>query len=125
MKTAAARRRATFGRGRVAEAAALVALVLKGYRPLARRYSAAGGEVDLIMVRGDTVAFVEVKARRLMEDALVAITATKRRRFSRAAKAWLARNPWAAGRTWRADAVFVAPWRWPRHDEAAFEMEMS
>jgi len=77
------------------------------------------------VVRGDTVAFVEVKARGRMDDALVAITHTKRRRFSRAVRAWLTRNPWASDRTWRADAVFVAPWRWPRHYEAAFEMEMS
>jgi putative endonuclease len=125
VNAAAARRRATFTRGRIAEALALCALVLKGYRPLARRYSAAGGEVDLIMIRGDTVAFVEVKARGRLDDALMAITPTKRRRFSRAVRTWLSRNPWAADRTWRADAVFVAPWRWPRHYEAAFEMEMS
>jgi putative endonuclease len=124
VKAAAARRRATFRRGRRAEALALAALVLKGYRPLARRFAAAGGEVDLIVVRGATVAFVEVKARGQMDDALAAITPTKRRRFSRAVRAWLSRHPWAADRTWRADAVFVAPWRWPRHHEAAFEIEM-
>jgi putative endonuclease len=98
--------------------------MLKGYRPLARRYSAADGEIDLIVRRGGTIAFVEVKARGLMEDALVAITAAKRRRFSRTARAWLARNAWAAGLTWRADAVFVAPGCWPRHLTAVFEMEM-
>jgi putative endonuclease len=124
MRTALARRRATFSRGRYAEAAALLALAAKGYRPLARRYAAAGGEVDLIVTRGDTVAFVEVKARSLLDDARAAITTAKRRRFSRAARAWLSRNPWAAGKAWRADAVFVAPWHWPRHVEAAFEIEM-
>src|SRR5690606_21804958 len=99
-------------------------LLLKGYRPLARRYAAGGGEIDLIVMRGDTIAFVEVKARGLMDDALGAITATKRRRFSRAARAWLARNPWAATKTWRADAVFIAPRRLPRHVPAAFELEI-
>ena len=124
MKIAAARRRATYSRGRIAEAAALAALLLKGYRPLARRYSAAGGEIDLVMMRGDVIAFVEVKARLLVDDALSSITAAKRRRFSRAARAWLARNPWADTKTWRADAVFVTPWTWPRHLPAAFEIEM-
>jgi putative endonuclease len=124
VKTASERRRATFSRGRLAETAALVALVFKGYRLLARRYAAAGGEVDLIMARGDTIAFVEVKARGLMNDALVAITAQKRRRFSRAARAWLARHPHAAGKIWRADAVFVAPGRWPHHLANAFELEI-
>lgn len=124
MTRALARRRATFLRGHRAEILALLFLLLKGYRPLARRYAAAGGEIDLIMARGDTVAFVEVKARGLMDDALSAITATKRRRFSRAARAWLSRNPWAEGKTWRADAVFIATRRWPVHLEAAFELEI-
>jgi len=58
----AAQRHLAFARGKVAEAKALVALMLKGYRPLARRYAAVGGEIDLIMARGRTIAFVEVKA---------------------------------------------------------------
>jgi putative endonuclease len=124
MRTALERRRATYMRGHLAEHMALALLVLKGYRLLARRYSASGGEVDLIVKRGDTIAFVEVKAREAMDNALVAIGAQKRQRFSRAARAWLARNRWAAGKTLRADAVFIAPGRWPRHLPAAFEMEM-
>ena len=124
MKTALERRRATFLRGHRAEWMALLFLMAKGYRPLARRYAAAGGEIDLIVRRGGTVAFVEVKARGAMDDALSAITPAKRRRFSRAARAWLARNPWATSKTWRADAVFVAPRRWPQHIVSAFELEM-
>ncbi len=125
MTNALERRRATFLRGHRAERIALLFLLLKGYRPLARRYAAAGGEIDLIVMRGDTVAFIEVKARGAMDDALTAITATKRRRFSSAARAWLARHQWAATKTWRADAVFIAPRRFPRHLEAAFELEIS
>ncbi len=124
MKTALERRRATFLRGHRAEWIALLFLMAKGYRPLARRYAAAGGEIDLIVRRGGAVAFVEVKARAALEDALTAITTGKRRRFSRAARAWLAQHPGAAGLTWRADAVYVAPWSRPRHREAAFEIEM-
>ncbi len=122
MRSAADRRLAD-ARGHVAEAKALALLILKGYRPLARRFRAAGGEIDLIMARGATIAFIEVKARGDMDAALAAISAEKRVRFSRAARAWLARNPWAARRTLRADAVFVARGRWPRHLAAAFEIE--
>jgi putative endonuclease len=124
VRTAETRRRATYARGLSAETVALGLLMLKGYRPLARRFSAAGGEIDIIVRRGDAVAFVEVKARGVMDDALASIDATKRRRFSRAARAWLARHPWAVHKTLRADAVFVAPRRWPRHLVSAFELEM-
>jgi putative endonuclease len=123
MRTAA-ERHLSLARGHVAEAKALAALMLKGYRPLARRYSVQGGEIDLIVARGDTIVFVEVKARAQMELAVEAIGFQKRRRFSRAVRAWLSRNPWAMARTLRADAVLVAPRRWPRHVEGAFELEM-
>jgi putative endonuclease len=119
-----ARRRAADWRGHAAEATALALLLVKGYRPLARRFRASGGEIDLVVARGDTIAFVEVKSRASLDAAFVAIDAAKRRRFSRAVRAWLTRNPWAAGRTFRADAVFTAPGRFPRHLPAAFEIEM-
>ncbi|MBD2745354.1 YraN family protein [Microvirga sp. BT688] len=124
MKSALDRRQATFLRGHRAEWIALLFLISKGYRPLARRYAASGGEIDLIVMRGDTIAFVEVKARALMDDALSAITGRKRQRFSRAVRAWLSRNEWAADKTWRADAVFIAPKKWPQHIVSAFELEM-
>jgi putative endonuclease len=89
-----------------AEALAALVLVLKGYRIVARRYAAAGGEIDLIARRGDTVAFVEVKAARM----------------ARCVRHWLARNPWAAGLTLRCDAVFLAPRRLPRHVPAVLSL---
>ena len=124
MRTAAGRRVLTYLRGRGAERVALLWLLAKGYRPLARRYSAAGGEIDLIVRRGGTIAFVEVKARADMDAALTSIDATKRRRFSRAARAWLSRNPALAGMTFRADAVFIAPGALPRHIPEAFTLDL-
>lgn len=115
MKTAAGRRRFTFLRGIGAERAALLWLMAQGWRPLARRYAEAGGEIDLVMRRGGTIAFVEVKARSLMDVAATSIDEGKRRRMRRAVRAWQSRNPWANGLIFRADAVFVAPGSWPRH----------
>lgn len=124
MTSALDRRNRTHRRGLRAETLALLLLLAKGYRPLARRFSASGGEVDLIVARGDTVVFVEVKARASLDDAREAIGGVKRERFSRAVRAWLSRNPWAMSKTLRADAVFIAPRRWPRHLPAAFEIRM-
>jgi len=107
-----------------AEWLAALWLMLKGYRILARRYSAAGGEIDIVARRGDVVAFVEVKARPGLEEAAIAISEGKRRRMSQAARAWLTRNPWAIRATLRGDAVFVAPRRLPRHLPAAYILDM-
>ena len=124
MTRSLASRRAARGFGLRAEALALVVLILKGYRILARRYAAPGGEVDLIALRGDTVAFVEVKARLDLEAAHSAITEEKRRRISKAARFWLVRHRAGAGFVLRGDAVFVSPWRLPRHLENAFALDL-
>jgi putative endonuclease len=116
-------RRVAHGQGIIAERVAIIVLRLKFYSILARRYSIRGGEIDIVARRGDTIAFVEVKIRPSLDEARAAITPAKRRRLSRAASVWLAANPYAAGFTLRGDAVFVAPWRWPRHVRAAIELE--
>ena len=107
-----------------AEWAALALLTLTGYRVLARNFVAPGGEIDLIAQRGQTIAFIEVKARPQMDQALIAITEQKRRRIARAAQVWLRQNRWAVTYTLRGDAVFIAPRRLPRHLPAAFELDL-
>ena len=122
-RPAKARRRAHLF-GLRAESIAALLLRLKGYQVLERRFAAAGGEIDLVARRGATIAFVEVKARDDLDAAAAAINETKRRRISRAARVWLARNPWAAGLNLRGDAVFVAPGRLPRHIAAAYRLDL-
>ncbi|MBO0733233.1 MAG: YraN family protein [Methylocapsa sp.] len=117
------RRRANF-QGELAERLAALVLVLKGYRILARRYRAKGGEIDIIARRAGTVAFVEVKIRPTLDEARDSIAEVKRRRISRTARAWLASNPWAAALTWRGDAIFIAPWRLPHHEIAVIELDI-
>lgn len=117
------RRRATYRRGISGETLALVALMAKGYRPLDRRFAASGGEIDLVLRRGGTIAFVEVKARASLDSARLAIDARKRTRFSRAVRAWIAAHPRYAALTFRADAVFVGPRTWPEHVADAFPIE--
>lgn len=108
--------------GRRAEWIAAALLTVKGYRVLVRGFTVVGGEIDLVVRRGSTIAFVEVKARPGHDAALLAVTETKRRRISRAAAVWLTRNPWAASLDHRGDAVLVVPGRWPRHVADAFRV---
>lgn len=115
-------RRARHIGGLRAETLAALWLRCKFYRIVARRYRVRGGEIDIIATRGRTIAFVEVKARASLEEAMTSITDEKRRRVSRAASKWLSANPWAVNHVLRADAVFVAPRRLPLHMEAAMEL---
>ena len=118
------RRKRAYGLGHHAEWAAVALLSLKGYRILARRYTAPGGEIDLIARRRDTIAFVEVKARPTLDAAKTSITPEKVRRISRAAGHWLARQPWSARYNLRGDAVFIGGLRWPLHQQGAFELRL-
>ena len=118
----AARRRA-HREGHGAERAAVAYLYLKGYRVLARRYLVKGGEIDIVARRGNTIVFVEVKLRASLDLAASAITPTKRRRIARAVRVFVSRHH-AAHLTYRADAIYCAPWRWPLHVPAAFELDL-
>jgi putative endonuclease len=117
------RRRRAYRRGAAAEWFAAAYLLLKGYRLLARRYVAAGGEIDLIVRRGRLVAFVEVKARREIAEAETSLLGEKRRRINRAIRHWL-RGRHLPDMSCRADAIYLAPWRWPRHVPGAFEIDL-
>ena len=112
-------------RGRMAERFAAIALLLQGWRVVARRHRSRGGEVDLIARRGDLVALIEVKARRTMPEAVDAVSATAWRRIERAGDDWLARQRDAVRLSLRYDIVAVPtplrPWRWPVRIEGAWE----
>jgi len=110
--------------GRRSEWLAILWLAAKGYRLLARRFGGKGGEIDLIVKRGRTVAFVEVKARATIEEAMTAITPQKQRLVEARIRQWLAQNPWAMGHNLRADAIFLAPRRWPRHVPGLFDLAL-
>ena len=117
-------RRAAYVYGLRAETAATLWLQARLYKILARNFRAHGGEIDIVARRGRTIVFVEVKARGDLDNAAIAITPQKQRRFSQAVGRWLAGNPWAMAFTLRADAIFLAPGRLPRHLENAFELRV-
>ena len=118
---AADRRRRAHGKGHRGEWLAALALMLKGYRILARRFRTRLGEVDLIAKRGDVIAIVEVKARPSLAEAMEAITPTAQRRIEAAGDLWLARQPDHGRLSVRYDLVAVLPRRWPVHVENVFQ----
>ncbi len=98
------------GPGRAGEAAAESHLRSLGYRVLARNYRTGEGEVDIVALDGETLVFVEVKARRTSvlkfgrpEESL---TKTKQRRLVAAAQSYLAEQG-PADADWRIDLVAI------------------
>lgn len=115
------KRRRGFRKGHRGEAFAALALRLKGYRIVERRYRTRLGEIDLIARRGDLVAVVEVKARATIEAAMDAVGPFAQRRIEAAADLWLARQPDHDRLSLRFDLVAILPRRWPRHMPNAWQ----
>lgn len=101
--------------GRRAEWVAALLLMAKGYRILGMRLRTPQAEIDLAAVRGRVLAIVEVKQRRTLEEALLAVTPRQRERLRRAGRTLAAREGAKAPAVVRLDLVALAPGRWPRH----------
>ncbi len=99
-------------RGRTGEQVARAWLESRGMQCLNAGWRCRLGELDLVMRDGDTLVFVEVRARRAGSaiNAITSIDAHKQQRFVRAARAWLSRHP--------AEAVLPA-----RFDVIAFDAD--
>jgi putative endonuclease len=93
---------------------------LRGYRILATNARAGGNELDLVLRRGRTLVFCEVKEKRggrygAPEEM---VGEEKQRRVRRAAEAWLAAHPELEPCTVRFDVVAVGPRRVERLEDA-------
>jgi putative endonuclease len=77
--------------GRAGEDAALDAYLHRGYRLVARNWRCRLGELDLVLVRGDTLVFCEVKSRRgsAFGGGYEAVTWRKRAKVRTLAEAFL------------------------------------
>lgn len=117
----ATRRRAAERRGRLAEWLAAVLLVAKGYRILERRHRSRAGEIDLIAVRGRRLAFVEVKHRATLDEAIRSVGDDQSRRIETAAENWVWRHPRYREHEIGLDAIFLAPGSLPRHAPDALQ----
>lgn len=90
--------------GRRGEAAASSWYEASGYRILDRNWRCEHGELDLVVGRGATVVFVEVKARSSGRygSGFDAVGWAKQRRLRRLASAWLTEHRHRAAGTVRA-----------------------
>jgi len=77
--------------GRKAEAMAVRYLKKQGYKIIARNHRTRSGEIDIIAREGDTLVFVEVKARssERFGSAKAAVTPRKQRQVARVALGYL------------------------------------
>jgi putative endonuclease len=73
---------------------AVAELERRGYAVVARRYRTRHGEIDVVARDGETIVFVEVKAKESTEfgSGADAVTARKQRRVISMAVDYLARN---------------------------------
>jgi putative endonuclease len=80
--------------GKSGEDLAVEELERRKYEITARRYRTRHGEIDIVARDGDTVVFVEVKARATAEcgTAAEAVTRAKQRRLVRMAIEYIAHN---------------------------------
>jgi len=81
-------------RGLAGEERAIHYLLSRGWSVVAHRFRAGRAEIDLVVRRGDLVAFVEVKTRRgdAFGSPLEAVTGAKRRELVKAARVWVDRH---------------------------------
>jgi putative endonuclease len=80
--------------GKSGEDLAVGELERRGYAILARRYRARRGELDIVARDGQTIVFVEVKARdgRAFGAGVESVTPLKRRRIIDVAQEYLVRH---------------------------------
>lgn len=100
-------RRDTTHIGRRAERRAERLLRRHGLRTLARNYSRRSGEIDLVMLDGDVLAFVEVRYRSAgaWTSGLGSVDRGKRHRLARTAELYLEEHPEHRYRGIRFDVV--------------------
>lgn len=82
----------TRGRGRVGEDDAVAWLQARGYEIVERNATNKAGEIDVVARDGDTLCFIEVKARQTdrFGPAIEGVTPAKQRRLVRTARLYLA-----------------------------------
>ncbi|MGE6530916.1 YraN family protein [Pseudomonas sp. NPDC077382] len=96
--------------GKLAEDFTLRYLETRGLRPICRNWSCRSGELDLVMLDGDTVVFVEVRYRRhaAWGGALESVDLRKQQKLIKAAQLFLLKESRWAKHPCRFDVVAIS-----------------
>lgn len=113
------KKKQAYARGVFSEKMAALFLRAKGYKILAQRYRTPYGEIDLIAKKNNCLIFVEVKARKTLEDGLYSILPRQQERIIAAAEIWLAEKN-SEFEECRFDVVLLTPKGLPTHIKNAF-----
>jgi len=107
--------------GRLGERIACLYLMREGFDILARRHRGSAGEIDLIALEDDILAFIEVKTRASREfgDPWEFVDWQKQQRVRRTAEDFIARHDLFQF-TYRFDIVSVVSPGTPRQEVALF-----
>ena len=98
-------------RGEDYERRAAALLAGKGLRVLARNFRARAGEIDIIALEGETLVFVEVRARSnpAYASAAASVDLRKQRKLLATAQNFLKRHPGWRERPCRFDVIAFEP----------------
>ncbi|NQZ13878.1 MAG: YraN family protein [Alphaproteobacteria bacterium] len=113
----------TYDKGVWAEKYAATYLAAKGYKVLETRYKTSYGEIDLIIKKDNVIAFVEVKARRSIDEALQSITPKMKERIANTAQYYLSQNAEALKCDLRFDVIAIKPPLFLAHLDNAWHLD--
>ena len=111
----------------ISESIALLYLRCKGYRLLKKNFTVkngtGAGEIDLIMKKGKTLVFVEVKKRKTYLKAAEAIDMNNQLRLVKSSAVFLKKYPNLQNLNIRYDAIlFKDKSCWPKHLKDAWRV---
>lgn len=115
-------KKASWKKGLWAEYLCMWILRLKGHHILAHRYKTKVGEIDIVARKGNTLLFIEIKARPTLETGLTCITGKQRQRIQHAAEIFLSRNRKKDFNQIRFDVMVAVPWQFPYHLKDAWRI---
>jgi len=115
MKQTPAHRHKAWVFGSRAETIAAWILRFKGYRILAHRYKTPRGEIDIIAKRGQTLVFVEVKARARINPDHPIVLNRQFKRIAASAEVFISKWKGAAPKSIRFDVIVIQTRHMPKH----------